>query len=1001
MSLSNGEPSYVTYRLLGPLEVYDPVGGPVRISPGRQQTILGALLLEANRVVSMERLIDIVWHDEPPHTARTQIQICVSQLRSGLERIGLGETILTKPPGYLMQVAEDQLDLSRFAAAVAAAEAAVARSEDTTASRLFGDALALWHGPALSGTASRVLQMAAAQLDEARLAAQESRIDIELRLGRHRGLVGELATLVDQHPLRERLRGQLMLALYRSGRQSEALEAYRVGRNTLVEELGLEPGDELRALESAILSGRAELLPQAARSTAPSIEPSPDPSPPPSSAPAAAVLGPFQLPRDIADFTGRTQLIEDVSQLLTTADGAATRVVVLAGKPGAGKTTLAVHLAHLLAATHFPDGQLFRDLGASRSAPVTAEDVLGRFLRALGLPGGAVPEALDEQAEIYRQLLARKRMLVILDDAADEQSIHALLPGSSSSAVIMTSRSRLTGLAGAHVIDVDAFDIEQAVAMLRSVIGPQRVDAEPDAAQALARLVGGLPLALRIVAARLAARRHWSLAWMLERLSDERRRLDELAHGEMMVRASLAMTYDGLDADAQRLLRLLSLLEGLAFPTWTAAALLDVDLYGAGDLLERLVDTQMLEISGVDIDGSPRYRFHGLIRLFARERLDHDDTAEGRRAALERLVGGWLGLASQAHRRLYGGDYTVLHGEGPRWLPPSRYADGLLADPLLWLESEHSHLCSAVGLAAANGLAESCWDLAVSLVALFEERCYFDDWERTHLTALDAVRQAGSRRGEAALLCSLGSLHLSRSRPAEAQLHLKPALAAFEELKDVHGTALAQRNLALLDHIGGDVDTAHVLYRSALDGFRAVDDLVGQAHVLGQIGHIELGRGDEKAAGRHIDEALTICRAAGGMRVEAQLRYRLSELLERQGRHEEARAQLLDVLESVRASQDLVGQAQIGRRLGLVESRLGRHEAAYERLCEALEHRERMLDDLSGAQVRLDLAAVLLELDDREQAVHHLDRALPTFEERGMAEAAERARELLKELGAV
>ncbi|HET6858820.1 MAG TPA: AfsR/SARP family transcriptional regulator, partial [Streptomyces sp.] len=257
--MTAGEPFSPTYRLLGPLEVSGSSGESLRIPPGRQQTILSALLLEANRVVAMERLIDIVWDDDPPPTARTQLQICVSQLRGSFERIGLAETILTQPPGYLLRVADGALDLALFTAAVASSATATAQREDTEASRVLRGALALWRGPALSGTTSRLLEPAAAQLEEARLSALETCADAELRLGRHHSLIGELGALVSEHPLRERLRGQLMLALYRSGRQSEALDVYRSGRATLIEQLGLEPGDELKALESAILSGEAEL----------------------------------------------------------------------------------------------------------------------------------------------------------------------------------------------------------------------------------------------------------------------------------------------------------------------------------------------------------------------------------------------------------------------------------------------------------------------------------------------------------------------------------------------------------------------------------------------------------------------------------------------------------------------------------------------------------------------------------------------------------------------
>ena len=264
---------------------------------------------------------------------------------------------------------------------------------------------------------------------------------------------------------------------------------------------------------------------------------------------------------------------------------------------------------------------------------------------------------------MFRHLVARRQMVIVLDGASAENQVRPLLPGSSSCTVIVTSRNRLTGLPGGQVIDVDVFDQEQALGLLANAIGRQRVDDEPAAAEVLVRMVGRLPLALRIVAARLAARPHWSLAWMVERLSDERRRLDELAHGELVVRASLALTYDGLDQRARQLLRLLSTLDGLSFPPWVAAALLDADLFDAADLLETLVDAHMLEVAAIDLSGSPRYKLHELIRLFAREQLEAHDSTEVQQSARARVVGGWLLVSGEAHRRVYGGDFTVLHGQ--------------------------------------------------------------------------------------------------------------------------------------------------------------------------------------------------------------------------------------------------------------------------------------------------------------------------------------------------
>lgn len=977
------------YRILGPLEVSNGSAGSFEVPPGRQQVVLGVLLSEANRVVSIDHLIDAIWDDEPPSTARTQVQICVSSLRRDLARIGCQEAIITRVPGYLLQVASGQLDSHVFAQLTARAETLSRSGEMAAAAGLLRQALELWRGPTLSGITSRPLTARATQLDEARLAALESCFDLDLRLGRHHQVIAEIVTLVAEHPLREQLRGLLMLALYRSGRQAEALEVYRVGRELLIDELGLDPGEELRRLEAAILADDPALRPDrpAIQARAP--------------VPAVATANvPFQLPADIPDFTGRRDWIEEAERLLTAgADRRAPQVVVLVGKPGVGKSALAVHIAHRLAEQHFPDGQLYNDLGETRTPPATAFDVLGRFLRALDIPGSSIPDSVDERAEMYRQCLARRRMLIVLDHAFSEPQVLPLLPGNSTCGVIVTSRTRLTGLPGARVLEIDVFELDQAIDMLAAAIGTERVSAEPAAAQALIRLVGGLPLALRIVAARLAARERWSLAWMLERLSDERRRLDELTHGGMMVRASLALTHDGLAPDARRLLRLLGVLDGLSFPTWVAAALLDFDLYQSADLLELLVDAQLLEIAAVDINGSPRYKFHDLIRIFAREQLEQHEDEEQRRAAVLRVTGGWLALAGEAHSRIYGGDFTVLHGTAPRWNPQRSYAERLLADPLIWLEAEYSNLCAAVTLAAETGLDEACWDLAVTAVTLFEARCYFNDWERTHQQALAVTQASGNRRGSAALMCSLASLRLSSSRPWAAERLVQEALATFTAIGDVHGTAMARRNHALLLLGAGHSAEALAEFSAALEEFRQAGDPIGHAHVLTQIARIEMDNGNQDTAATRLHEALDICREVGNQRVELQVRFRLSELMMRQGRLREADAILSYLLTAVRAGGDTIGEARILRRTGLVKARLGELDTAEELLRTTLLVCEQAMDHGGTAETRLELALVLVSRGDQEQAAGLLDQAITTFTERNMTSARQRAEQALAAIG--
>jgi DNA-binding SARP family transcriptional activator len=945
----------VQFKILGPIEVTRG-DTQARIPPGRQPIILGALLLEPNRVVSIDRLIDVVWDDQPPATARSQVQICVSALRHVFTDLGVDVPIVTRAPGYLLKAADSQIDSQNFTRLVAEAGAAERDGALEDAVELLRTALALWRGRALGGEPGPGLLSAAVRLEEARLTATEAWIDLELRLGRQQRVIGELGSLVAEHPLREGLRGQLMIALYRSGRPAEALEVYRAGWRLLVDELGLEPSEELRKLEAAILAEDPRLQPEPQEVSVRENRPQ---------------VGPHQLPADIVDFTGREALVEQAEAALVGDEHAAVRIVVLAGKAGIGKSALAMHVAHRVAERRFPDGQLFCSLAGMQRTPIDPSDVLGRFLRALGMPGSSIPDSLDERAEMYRSLLAGRQLLVVLDDVAAVRQVLPLLPGSGSCAVILTSRMRLTEISGAKVLDVGLLQPEKALDLLGKVIGEERVAGESTAAAALVRMVGGLPLALRIVAARLAARPHWSLASMVGRLADERRRLDELAHGDLMMRASLLLTYDGLESREARLFRLLGVLPEGSMPGWIAAALLDDDPIEATGLLERLVDTQMLDVAGPDLDGEPRYQFHAIIRLFAREQLG-GESQQARDAAVARVLGGWLAKAEQMHRELYGGDFSVLRGTAPRWEP-----DGIRleqVEPLRWLDAESENLVAAVGLAAAEGLDELCWELAVRLVTLFELGGYFDEWQQTHDIALEAVRRAGNKRGEAAIRCSFGDLYLTRRQLGPARAVLEPALKLFVELGDELGQAMVRRNLALLDDHNGEADRARSGYFEALEGFRRVGDPVGQAHALSNIARISSEWGDHELATDQLSEALEICREVGCRRVESQVLYRLGQVLLLQKHYEEADLVLGSVQQLIHTYRDTVGEAYVLHALGLVRAGLGRREEAEELLRRAISLREQIMDNAGAARVQQDLAPLLAER--AEQAAVAAERVL-------------------------
>ncbi|MYS39200.1 tetratricopeptide repeat protein [Streptomyces sp. SID4920] len=1017
--------------MLGPLQVRGKAG-PLRVPPGRQEVILAALLLEANRVVGTNYLVDLIWEDNPPETARTQVQICVSRLRKLLAGADSTVSITTRPPGYVLHVDTGDVDSLLFTGLVAMARRQRDEGEPEKAVALLKSAVALWQGDSLSGLESGPLANKARQLDEERLSAVELRMRLELELGRHNRLVGELQLLTHENPLREQLRGQLMCALYWSGRQAEALEAFRTGRRILAQELGLEPGRELRRLEQAILAGElpppVRAQPPRPRDGGPEVSGTGAPAPAPrrpsadpdeATGPAGDRTGgepdertatgpdsaadraeaqahdarPQQLPASTSDFVADDAQLAALEKALTGGrERKAVGLAVITGKPGTGKSTLAVNLAHRLAETGFPDGQLYCDLRGT-GTPATTLEVLGRFLRALGIPGQLIPESLDERAEMYRTRLASRRVLVVLDDAASESQVQRLLPGSRDCAVLVTSRARLTALPGAHRVELDVLDEERALKLLSRIIGEERVEGEAASAEALVRTVGRLPLALRIVAARLAARPHWTLASMVHRLANERHRLDELAHGEMTMRASLSLTYNGLAAEDRGLLRLLSMARTPTLPGWLAGALLDDDRPVPSDLLEPLVDMQMLDVVGVERTGGYRYQFHEIIRVYAREQLAAQDTPELRREALVRMAGGWMYLAQEAHRKLYGGDFTVLHGDAPRWAPPPSCTEELLTDPLAWFDAEQGALCGMVEQAADEGLHDVSWNLATTLVTLFEVRGHYDLWEQTHVRALAAVRKAGNLRGTAAVRASLGSLYMSRNEFDMARQALSSALDVFQALDEPQGEALCRRDMALIARTNGEDDMALELYDRSLADFDRAGDVVGRAIVLTQSAHIRMRRGDTDTAQAQLDEALEIYDGVGYLGGRARTLRRVGQLLLERGELDLAVLTFTEVLELCRDSGDVIGEGHLLRDLGHAFVLMGRPDRATYFFDRAVAAREQIMDFGGGALARLDLARLLDDEPGRSREL--LTPALEVFTSRGMKRELAETRRLL------
>jgi hypothetical protein len=472
------------------------------------------------------------------------------------------------------------------------------------------------------------------RLEEARLGALGDRIDAELALGSHNRLVVELTGLVAVDPLREQFRGQLMLTLYRCGRQADALASYQDYRHSLADELGIDPGRELQDLHKAILAADASLNPPATELRITGGRPSAEPLP-------------ARLPPDVADFTGRDREAAQVTALLRSrADNGSRRLAcVIGGMAGLGKTALAIHVGHLLRSS-YPDGQIYVDLRGAGPQPADPADLLGTLLRALGLETAAIPASMAERVQLYRSRLAGRRVLVLLDNAASEQQVRPLLPDSPTCAAMVTSRARLAALEGVPLIDLDVLEHVQALELLAKIVGASRVAAEPEAAVRIVQLCGHLPLGVRIAGARLTAKPHWRLARLADRLSSQRRRLDELRIADLEVRASVALSLQGLGEPARRAFRLLALLDVPRFAIWTAAVLLDVTLATARELLEQLVDARLLDVVQVDGASQARYFFHDLVRALALEQAADEETAAERYAALDRAFGSRPGTIS-------------------------------------------------------------------------------------------------------------------------------------------------------------------------------------------------------------------------------------------------------------------------------------------------------------------------------------------------------------------
>ncbi|MFJ8250825.1 BTAD domain-containing putative transcriptional regulator [Streptomyces sp. NPDC094466] len=913
------------------------------------ERILVTLLLEPGRVLPVTRLVEAAWDEDPPATAAHQVRKAVADLR---RRIPNGSRVLvTDGPGYRAVLDEDQLDLTEFGTLLATAKKAVAAKRYQNAVRLLQHALGLWRGPILSGAGSPVITAAAMAHQERRLTAAEDLIGLRLSLGEASELVPEARQLVQEHPLRETLRAQLMIALYQSGRQAEALEEYGRVRELLAEELGVDPGRRLTEVYEGILHERggltsslAHLLPgpadtgavaptgAAPEPVAPaSAEPAPAEPPRAEPAPAEPQYGeaPSTLPYDLADFSGRDRELRELLALGTEGAGRHTRVVALDGMGGCGKTSLAVHAAHRLA-SEYTDGQFYLDLRGYTPGEqaVSASAAIDSLLRAIGVPGEAIPEDLPGRTALWQSTVVGRRLLLLLDNASDTADIRPLLPTSSGSLVLITSRARLVDLDSAEWISLDVMSPNECAALLRETLGTHRVTAEPEAALALVHLCGHLPLALRIATARLRNRPRWTLQYLVDRLRDETRRLDELSLGERSVAATLRLSYQALDQTSRTSFRILALHPHGDIDVHTAAALLGVEPRHAESILETLLDVHLMQQPEVGL-----YHFHDLLRSFAQS-LRCQATAEEDRTAVRRLLDYYLSATEKACTVLFPGRRII-----PTGVATSSVVLPALADPVQaeqWLAREQAALQAAILLAERLGHHLHAICLARNLCFQLSAGGQLEEFRAIAHVAVDAARQLGDAELLGVCLSNLG-------------------VACWKLGQFAEGVTIARHGLDVAQQLGDRETVAHS------------ESTLGQLHSL-------LGWFPEALA--HLERAVEHQRTLGALRAEAESLTLLSTLYEQWGRHTEA--------------------ASAARRAIRISVELGQQENELAALTD-LAFAQTWLADIHAADESLDRARALCDgtrdpghvalvfalsaevrhrLGDPVQAARHADRAL-------------------------
>lgn len=941
----------------------------IALARPHRRCVLAVLAMTPGQPVSADSLVDRVWGDQPPRESRHSLYTHISAVRRLLEAIDGGDdraTLRRAGGGYLLEVDPDRVDLHR-----ARRYAAEARglAEGWAAVELLRRACRLWQGAPLAGLNGDWADRVRAGLEQERLALLVERFRLELRLGEHGAAVGPLGVLRADHPLVEPLAGLQMLALYRCGRQAEALEAYAQTRRRLIDELGDEPGAELRRLHEQILRRDPTLeLPavateRRATATIPAQR-------------AAVQVPPAQLPPDVVGFTGRTTDLARLDSLLVghrDAQPDAVLVAAIAGAAGVGKTALAVHWAHRVR-DRFPDGQLHVNLrGYASGPPLAPVEALAKVLHTLGVPGREVPADAEEAAAILRSLLAGKRVLVVLDDAAEPEQVRPLLPTGAGSMALVTSRDRLTGLAaqeGAQQLSLDTLPPDEARKLLARSVGSERAEQEPAAITELADLCGFLPLALRIAAANLAARPQRRIADYVQRLRDHDRLAALAVPGEPhhAVSAAFDLSLARLPEPAQRMFRLLGLAPGPDITAEAAAALASAGTDEAEQLLETLAAAHLAE------EHAPgRYALHDLLRRYAVDRAAREETGPSRGAAQARLYDYYLSTVDAAA--------SVLYPETLRLPPPARAGavGGRFPDQAQarrWLDDELACLVAVARQAAVAGPLPVSWQLCDALRGYFIMCQRGADWLAVADAGLAAAEVDNSLAGQASVRVSLADAHASQGRHPHAVEQYQYALTAAQQLGSGGGDhaawsvqleAAVLNNLGVLHYQREQLPEAADHYTRALAISRRAGSRLGEATQLANLGRVYERRGQLRRAIEHQERALALDREAGNRAAEREVLLGLGIAHHELGNFDQAIGHLTEARTLYRLARDRRNEGVTQDHLAAVYRDLGRPDAAL--ATAALSLAREVEDRRAEASALNTLATVKHKRGQHEQAI--------------------------------